>query len=111
MHKDKIFSYQGIDNSISIYKYANNEFWLLNGRGENDPVNILNDMGIPFKVLKSVSEITPENKDRILFFAAKDLIRQLKTVNPQYKQLLFFYHTYLYFSFYLYYLNLMKWLD
>lgn len=86
-----IFRCNGISNGLVSFKYANEWFNIVEGRGTGNPVELLEMLQIPFSI-SSIEELFEcIDIENIIIFLPRDLLKHYMEINISYKQLLFFY--------------------
>ena len=81
----------GIANRLCEFRYSDIPFYIVDGRGYGDPLQLLDALGIPYKPMSIEEVFDSSDRENIMFFCAKDLLMNINTLNPHVKQLLFFY--------------------
>ena len=88
---DRIMATIGIANRLCEFRYSNIPFYIVDGRGYGDPLQLMDALGIPYEPISAEEVFDSSECKNLMFFCAKDLLMGVNSLNPHAKQLLFFY--------------------
>lgn len=81
----------GIANRLREFHYSGIPFYIVDGRGFGDPLQLMKAVEIPYECITAEEVFESSDTNNVMFFCAKDLLMRINKVNPSVKQLLFFY--------------------